>query len=42
MLHKGMADTAQKMETMMQVMSAPKRIIRGPDGKAIGVEIQTQ
>jgi len=42
MLHRGMADTAQKMETMMQVMSAPKRIIRGPDGKAIGVEIQTQ
>jgi len=25
----------------MNVMAAPKRIIRGPDGKAVGVEIVT-
>ena len=29
----------ERMQMMMQMMSAPKRIIRGPDGRAVGVEI---
>jgi len=38
MLHD---QTAGKIDNLMNVMSAPKRIIRGPDGKAVGVEIAT-
>ena len=38
MLHD---QTAGKIENLMNVMAAPKRIIRGPDGKAVGVEIVT-
>ena len=33
--------TSSKIESLLSVMSAPKRIIRGPDGKAVGVEIAT-
>jgi chromosome segregation ATPase len=33
--------TAGKIDNLMTVMAAPKRIIRGPDGKAVGVEIVT-
>jgi hypothetical protein len=33
--------TSSKIESLLNVMSAPKRIIRGPDGKAVGVEIAT-
>jgi hypothetical protein len=33
--------TSNKIESLLNVMSAPKRIIRGPDGKAVGVEIAT-
>lgn len=33
------AQTMQQLNTLVTVMSAPKRIIRGPDGKAAGVEI---
>ena len=29
----------QQMQALLQTMSAPKRIIRGPDGRAVGVEI---
>jgi len=29
----------QQLNTLISVMSAPKRIIRGADGKAAGVEI---
>ena len=28
------------MQALMQSMSAPKRIIRGPDGRAMGVEVE--
>ena len=38
MLHD---QTAGKIDNLMNVMAAPKRIIRGPDGKAVGVEIVT-
>jgi hypothetical protein len=38
MLHD---QTAGKIDNLMTVMAAPKRIIRGPDGKAVGVEIVT-
>jgi len=38
MLHD---QTAGKIDNLMNVMAAPKRIIRGPDGKAVGVEIAT-
>ncbi len=31
--------TAGKIDNLLNVMAAPKRIIRGPDGKAVGVEI---
>jgi molecular chaperone GrpE (heat shock protein) len=33
--------TAGKIDNLLNVMAAPKRIIRGPDGKAVGVEIAT-
>jgi hypothetical protein len=33
--------TSSKIESLLSVMSAPTRIIRGPDGKAVGVEIAT-
>ena len=33
--------TAGKIDNLLNVMAAPKRIIRGPDGKAVGVEIVT-
>jgi hypothetical protein len=36
MLHD---QTAGKIDNLLNVMAAPKRIIRGPDGKAVGVEI---
>ena len=38
MLHD---QTAGKIDNLMNVIAAPKRIIRGPDGKAVGVEIVT-
>lgn len=38
MLHD---QTAGKIDNLLNVMAAPKRIIRGPDGKAVGVEIAT-
>lgn len=31
--------TAGKIDNLLNVMAAPKRIVRGPDGKAVGVEI---
>ena len=34
--------TMNQMGGMMQMLSAPKRIVRGPDGRAAGVEIVTQ
>ena len=27
------------VQALMQAMSAPKRIVRGPDGRAMGVEV---
>ena len=42
-LHEDMANkanaTMDNIASMIQTLNAPKRIIRGPDGKAIGVEI---
>jgi hypothetical protein len=35
-------ETMNQMGGMMQMLAAPKRIIRGPDGKASGVEVLTQ
>ena len=34
--------TMNQMGGMMQMLAAPKRIVRGPDGRAAGVEIVTQ
>ena len=34
--------TMNQMGGMMQMLAAPKRIVRGPDGRAAGVEIITQ
>ena len=34
--------TMTQMGGMMQMLAAPKRIVRGPDGRAAGVEIVTQ
>ncbi len=28
------------MQALMQAMAAPKRIVRGPDGRAMGVEVE--
>ena len=43
--HNNMAnmhgESMQKLQETIQALSAPKRIIRGPDGRAAGVEIQT-
>jgi hypothetical protein len=43
MMHDQMAnmhgDSMQNIGMAMQRLSAPKRIVRGPDGKAIGVEV---
>jgi hypothetical protein len=36
------AETLNYLQTAMQAMYAPKRIIRGPDGRAAGVEIVRQ
>ena len=33
------AETLAYLQTAMQAMYAPKRIVRGPDGRAAGVEI---
>jgi predicted ATPase len=42
-LHNNMADmigqTMNRIDGAVGVMAAPKRIIRGKDGKAIGVEV---
>ena len=42
-LHEDMANkanaTMDNIASMIQTLNAPKRIVRGPDGKAIGVEI---
>jgi DNA polymerase III gamma/tau subunit len=34
--------TMNQMGGMMQMLAAPKRIVRGPDGRAAGVEVMTQ
>ena len=34
--------TMNQMGGMMQMLAAPKRIVRGPDGRASGVELMTQ
>jgi hypothetical protein len=43
MMHDQMAnlhgETMQNIGDAMQRLNAPKRIVRGPDGKAIGVEV---
>lgn len=43
--HNNMAnmhgESMQRLQETIQSLSAPKRIIRGPDGRATGVEIQT-
>tara|TARA_R110000868_G_scaffold145987_1_gene366569 strand:- start:1434 stop:3734 length:2301 start_codon:yes stop_codon:yes gene_type:complete len=43
--HNNMAnmhgESMQRLQETIQSLSAPKRIIRGPDGRAAGVEIQT-
>jgi hypothetical protein len=45
-MHNDMAnkhgETMQNINGMMQLLAAPKRIVRGPDGKALGVEVQVQ
>jgi hypothetical protein len=35
-------ETMNQMGGMMQMLAAPKRIIRGPDGRAAGVEVMAQ
>jgi hypothetical protein len=46
LMHNDMAnkhgETMQNINGMMQLLAAPKRIVRGPDGKALGVEVQVQ
>lgn len=32
-------ETMDKIGTAMQMLSAPKRVVRGPDGKVMGVEV---
>ena len=39
MLAQMQGQTMQQLNALISVMSAPKRIVRGPDGKAAGVEI---
>jgi hypothetical protein len=34
-------ESMQRLQETIQSLSAPKRIIRGPDGRAAGVELQT-
>jgi hypothetical protein len=36
------ADMMAKLEAALRAMTAPKRIVRGPDGRAAGVEIAQQ
>jgi hypothetical protein len=36
---KNQSDNKEVMKSVAEMMSAPKRIVRGPDGKAIGVEV---
>jgi len=31
--------TLEKLSGVMRVLASPKRIIRGPDGRAAGVEV---
>ena len=42
-MHQNMVNlhgsTMDKLGGVMQALTAPKRILRGPDGKAVGVEI---
>ena len=42
-MHENMAnmhgETMNRIGGVMQTLAAPKRIVRGPDGKAIGVEV---
>jgi hypothetical protein len=33
------AQTMQQIEGVKNIVGAPKRLIRGPDGKAMGVEV---
>ena len=43
MMHDNLAnmhgESMQNIGVAMQKLSAPKRIVRGPDGKAIGLEV---
>jgi hypothetical protein len=34
-------ESMQRLQETIQSLGAPKRIIRGPDGRAAGVELQT-
>ena len=36
---KNQNDNKEVMKSVAEMISAPKRIIRGPDGKAIGMEV---
>jgi hypothetical protein len=36
---KNQNDNKEVMKSVAEMMSAPKRIVRGPDGKAVGVEV---
>jgi hypothetical protein len=42
-MHENMAnmhgETMNRIGGVMQTLAAPKRIVRGPDGKAVGVEV---
>ena len=33
------AETMGQIQNAMQALHAPKRIVRGPDGRAVGVEV---
>jgi len=36
---KNQNDNTQVMKNVADMISAPKRIVRGPDGKAVGMEV---
>jgi hypothetical protein len=36
------ADMMGKLEAALKTLTAPKRIVRGPDGRAAGVEVVQQ
>jgi hypothetical protein len=36
---KNQSDNKEVMKAVADMIAAPKRIVRGPDGKAVGVEV---